>query len=325
MNKYEEQLARTNRNLKIVVVLCILIGGTGITYVMTDGFVNNPFEVTPTTTTPSNATVTVQQGVKVTGTAIYANSTPITSQSIFGLDANNDPLYIAAITNGAFTSNRGPAEGGLHDFYVSISGTILYVGTFDIPSADTYDQESVNIGTIKVYTTATTYTVQLIGETSNSFSSGGSAGTTNYTQSAAVSETYTLRITNTHDYSTLYRDYTDPRDDIVVEPVLWIEITATNVYPIDPDILGVQYWSDATKTYVLVPVSSITAEGTQNIALTWNFELNFPSAGTFAFAAYIVDGSSMAHLLTAKTRVANPATGETITNTQVVDAYCIVT
>lgn len=314
-----------SRNIYKVAFFCLLIGGSVLVGgVWTDWGTNNPFipDVDTTTTTTTNTT-TVTQGIKITGTAAYANTTPVTGQTLYGLDANDEAEIIATITNGAFTSNR--AEAGTYDLYIAITGCRIYIGSVIVPASTDYDQESVSIGAIKVYTTATTYTAQLIGATSNSFTSGGSAGTTDYTQSASVAESYTLRITNTHDYTTLFRQYTDPRDDIPVAPVLWIEVNATNAYPTDTYGLGVQHWSDATKTYILVPIDQIVCEGTTNIALVWNFELTFPSAGTFTFTAYLVDGSSMTHLLQAKTRVANPATSETISNTQIMTANCIVT
>lgn len=312
-----------SRNKMIAILVIMVVGLSGvIVYTATEGFTNNPFDPTDgQTTVTTNTTATVQQGVKITGTATYANTTPITSQTLYGLDADNNVVLIATITSGAFTSNRGPAEGGLLDLYVAITGCILYVGQYDLPSAASYDQESVTIGTVVVYTSSSTYTAQLIGATSNSYTSGGSAGTTNYTQSASVEELYTMRVTNTLDYSILFRQYTDPRDDIVVEPVLWIEVAATNGYT---QTAGINSWSDSTKTYFLVPLDAVTCEGTLNVALVWNFGIVMPTAGTYAFSAYIVDGSSMSHLLQAKSRVSDPATAETVSATQIVSAYMIV-
>lgn len=321
-SKYEKSLKRRNKILAITII--IIIGFSGLmTYLATDGFVNNPITGEPFTGTspPTNITIVGGQGIKIAGTGIYANDTPITAQTLYGLNADGEAVLIATVTNGVFISNPGPEEGGTFDLYISISGCILYVGQCTVPSAESYEQVSVNIGVVKVYTSATTYSVQLIGATSNTFTSGGSAGTTNYTQSANVEQSYTLMITNTHDYSILYRDYTDPRDGIVIEPVLWIEITTTNAYT---NTAGVKAWDDSTKSYFLVPISSITCPGTTDVALTFTFNLVLPTAGTYAFAAYICDGSSMERLETAGTRVADPLSGETITNTQIVGAYVIV-
>lgn len=322
MSKHDEYTPGNRRKTIAILVTAVIILSGVIVYTATDGFTNDPFATDVTVTTTTNATVTVQQGVKVTGTATYANTTPITGQTLYGVNSDNEIVYIATITTGAFTSQRGPAAGGLHDFYIAISDCILYVASYDVPSADSYDQESVNIGTIEVYTSSTGYTVQLIGATSNTYTSGGSAGTTNFTQSDNVEETYTLRITNTQDYSQLYREYTDPRDDIPVAPVLWIEITTTNAYA---TTAGVQTWADSTKTYFLVPISTIVCEGTLNIAMTWNYGIVLPTTGTFAFSAYIVDGSNIDRLYQARARVADPNTGETVTATQIVGAYVLVT
>ncbi len=322
MSKHNDPPRNTRRKtIAILLVVVVVMSGTTLWFA-TDGLTYNPFGGDATVTTTTNATVTIQQGVKVTGTATYANTTPITGQTLYGVNSDNEIVYIATITTGAFTSQRGPAAGGLHDFYIAISDCILYVATYDIPSADSYDQESVNIGTIEVYTSSTGYTVQLIGATSNTYTSGGSAGTTNFTQSDNVEETYTLRITNTQDYSQLYREYTDPRDDIIVAPVLWIEITTTNAYATTS---GVETWADSTKTYFLIPISAIVCEGTLNIAMTWNYGIVLPTTGTFAFSAYIVDGSNIARLYQARARVADPNTGETVTATQIVSAYVLVT
>ena len=322
-SKYEKSLKRRNKIFAIVIIL--MIAGTGVmTYFATDGFLNNPFTGLPFIPVgDGNVTTTIVggQGVKIAGTGIYANDTPITGQTLYGLNAAGESVLIATVTNGVFISNPAPVEGGTFDLYISISGCILYVGTCNVPSAESYEQVSVNIGVVKVFTSATTYSVQLIGATSNTFASGGSAGTTNYTQAANVEQAYTVMITNTHDYSILFRDYTDPRDGIIVEPVLWIEITTTNAYTNTP---GVETWDDSTKTYFLVPLSKITCVGTTDIAAVFTFNLVLPTAGEYVFAAYISDGSSMTRLYTAGTRVADPLTGETITNTQIVDAYAIV-
>jgi len=95
-------------------------------------------------------------------------------------------------------------------------------------------------------------------------------------------------------------------------------------FPTDSFGLGIDYWRDSTKTYILIPLSEIDCASTTNIALVWNFELTFPSAGAFVFAAYLVDGSSLTHLKKSQTRVADPATSETISSTQIINAYCEV-
>ncbi|MHA1807169.1 MAG: hypothetical protein ACTSX2_06310 [Candidatus Thorarchaeota archaeon] len=307
--------------LKSLVVI-FLVTSLAFGYIATDGFKNNPFERTPTTpTTTTNTTIPVQQGVKVTGTAIYANGTPVNGYTLYGLDSDDVVQYLAAVTNGAFTSNRGPASGGTFDFYMEISGCILYVGQQTIPSAASYDQESVNIGSIKVYTASSTWTAQLIGAQSNSFTSGGSPGSTNYTQSANVEQTYTLRLTNTEDYSTLFRQYTDPRDDIPIAPVLWLEVASANAYT---NTAGIKMFRNTTATVFLIPLSSITCESTINVASSFDFSLVLPTAGTYKFGAYIVDGSNLDRIYTAQSMVSDPNTGEVVSTTQIVNAYCIV-
>lgn len=324
MSRKEAELETSKKRWMAAAVLSILLASTFIVYSMTDGFTNNPLEggLDGGGGIDGNETDTIQQGVKVTGTGIYANDTPISSQTIYGLDSDNDVVYIAAITNGAFTSNRGPAQGGTYDWYVSISGCILWVGEFTVPSAADYNQESVNMGTVKVFTSSSTYTAQMIGATTNTYDSGtGTAGTTNYTQSANIAESYTLRITNTEDYSQLYREYTDPRDDIPVEPVLWIQVAATTAYT---NTAGVQGWDDTSYQYFIMPLSAVVCEGTTNVALTWDISIVIPTAGTYEFDVYIVDGSDMSRLLEAESKVADPNTGETVTSTQIVDAYVVV-
>ena len=275
-------------------------------------------------------TVIVGQGVKVTGVAVYANDTAVDGQTIRGMTGDGKVSYIATTSDGSFTSNRGPAEGGTFDFYMSITGCRLFIGTFNIPAAANYDQETYSLGEVLVYVTSDSFVAMLIGSTTNTatISGGtGSAGTTNYTASDGVVATFTLRLENQEDYSTLFRQYTDPRDDIPLRPLLWVEIDSTNVYcssftsdnPAERRTL-----ENSTTRMFLFELDELICFGTASVLQVWNFELNFPSTGTFDICVFLVDGSNLSYVEQAKSRVADPNTSETITVYQIVNAHVIV-
>jgi len=301
----------------IVVVLIV------IPLYQNSGFIFDPF---------TGQTVVVGQGVKVTGVGVYANDTAVDGQTIRGMTAAGIVVYIATLSDGSFTSNRGPAEGGTFDFYMSISGCRLFVGTFSVPASADYDQESYNIGEILVFVTSDSFVAMLIGSTTNTatISGGtGSAGTTNYTASDGVVVTFTLRLENQEDYSKLFRQYTDPRDDIPLRPLLWVEIDSTNVYcssftsTVDPTASR-RTLENSTSRMFLFELDEIICIGTASVLQVWNFELNFPSTGTFDICAFLVDGSNLSYVEQAKSRVADPNTSETITVYQIVNAHIIV-
>ena len=275
-------------------------------------------------------TITPGQGVKVTGVVVYANDTAVTGQTIRGMH-NSVASYIATISEGAFTTNRGPKEGGTFDFYANIAGCTFFVATFEIPASEDYNQESVNIGSVVIYTASDTFAAMLIGSETNTLSVAGgtgSAGTTNYTMAQGVTSTFTLRIENTEDYSTLFRQYTDPRDGFALRPLLWIEIASTTFMcpswtPATPGALKTQ-WTNSTAKMFLFELDAIVCPSTASVLTTWNFELNSPNTGTFAIRAFLVDGSYLSYVHDAESQVADPATSETVTTYELLNAYIIV-
>jgi len=306
--------------LTISVLLVVLF--IGIPLLQNSGLIYDP---------GTGQTVIVGQGVKVTGVAVYANDTAVDGQTIRGMTSAGVVSYIATTSDGSFTSNRGPAEGGTFDFYMSIAGCRLFVGTFDIPAAEDYLQETYSLGEVLIYVTSDSFVAMLIGSATNTatISGGtGSAGTTNYTASDGVVATFTLRLENQEDYSKLFRQYTDPRDDIALRPLLWLEIASTNVYcssfTSDDPTAAKRTLENSTARMFLFEIDEMICSGTASVLQTWNFELNFPSTGTFKVRAYLCDGSYLSYVEQAKARVADPNTSETITTYSIVNAWIVV-
>jgi hypothetical protein len=53
----------------------------------------------------------------------------------------------------------------------------------------------------------------------------------------------------------------------------------------------------------------------------WDIDLTFSSAANVSMQAWIVDGSHPTYLYQARSRVAQPASGETVTTVQILDTY----
>lgn len=324
--KAAKKLAKRNARIALASTLCLL--GVVMWFVVIPGITNgtitipNPFGGPP---------IVVGQGVKLTGVVTFANTTSVTGQSIGGMDANGKIVYIAAVAAGTFLTNRGPTGGGAIRLFMTVTGCIVYVGVFQIPSSKDYSQESYNIGQIILYPRSQTFIAMLIGSATNTvvFTAGtGTAGTTGYAQSTGVDRTYTLRLENTLHFSCLFRQYTNPLYGIPVRPVFWIEVNRTTIYCNGiTNMIGGQLtyktWTNSTARIIAFELENVT-DGVINVLKFWNFVLNSPNAGSFRFCAFMIDGSSLDHIYQAQSRVADPLSGETVTVNQLCNSILTV-
>jgi len=325
-SKVARKLAKRNARIALVSTLCLL--GVVTWFVVIPIFNNSGFIIDWLT----GEKIVIGQGVKVTGVAVFANDTAINGQTIRGMDKTGKLAYIATLSAGSFTTNRGPAEGGTFDFYMSISGCILYVGTFEIPASKDYSQESYNIGQVLVFPRSQTFVAMVIGSTVNTatFTAGtGTAGTVNYTMTAGVDSIFTLRLTNTPAYSRLFRQYTDPRSKIAVRPVLWVEVARTTVYcngitKADGTVGTYMTWANATSRMFICELEDLTCLAVVNQIKFWSFKLNSPTTGIFRINVFVVDGSYMNQISLAQSRVSDPATLETVTAYKLVNSFITV-
>lgn len=269
----------------------------------------------------------VSQGLKLTGTVTFSNNSAVsgtTYSTNFVNLTTRTTAYTGTISGGSFLTNRGPVNGGTFGWYISISGCMLYVGQVTIPKASDYEHESYSVGGAVIYPNAASNGWSVLataGAVSNAFTGGGSAATTNFTASAGVAQNYDFKVTLATDYAKLFRQYTDPYDGIPIEPVLWIEIgSATGIYSTDSDVVT---WSAGSTSYFLLRLSQLTCPNTNDVSEHFDLNIVVSSAGSYTFKAYIVDGSSLAYLQTAKAQVANPASGETVTTHSLISSYVV--
>ena len=306
----------TNWTLVAAVgVIALLAGAFVLPNMDWSSLWNNPFVHPPND---------VAQGLKLTGTVTFANHTAVDSESVLFVYPNNHTTaYTGSISGGTFTTNRGPESGGLFAEYINIDGCMLYVQEVNVPRAEDYEHETYFVGDAIIYSVCDTWNVLVTaGSVANSYTSGASAATSNYTLTHGTETEFDFKITNAEDYSKLFRQYTDPFDGIALEPVLWVEVgTATGVYTTSS---GVETWSAGSKSYFLLPLNQITAPGTSDVSEHWTLSLVVSSAGNYTLSAWIVDGSYLSYLAQAKARVSDPATGESVSAYQILDCYLIV-
>ena len=278
------------------------------------------------------------EGLKLTGTVEFANHTAVSGTSYtcsFVDPETHSTKYTGTISGGSFTTNKGPEDGGLFKQYINIAGCHIFVQDVDIPKAKDWDNEFYTIEETAILWPATSLTgsnwnvLVTSGSVANSFTGGGSAASSNYTATAGTAQNFDFKIENQLDYSKLFREYVDPYDagseydayeqttDIPIQPVLYLEIgTETNVYQQD----AYPHWSAGSATTFLIPLSEITCPGSANINKHWDIDLVF-QAGTYTVKAWIVDGSHPDYVETAKNRVADPLSGETVTAINILDCY----
>ncbi|MHA1902916.1 MAG: hypothetical protein ACW968_02745 [Candidatus Thorarchaeota archaeon] len=312
---YDDGIDKTKAGLGLALLICGLV----ITAPYWMPFLNVPW--TPET----------EKGLQLTGTVHVANHTAVSGTSYTSAFVNPEDrttAYTGVISGGTFTTNEGPLEGGTFDWYIGITGCMLFVDQVTVPVAKDYDQSKYFVGEALIYrsTSGSNWNVLMTaGSVSNSFTGGGSAATTNFTAGAGVTTNFDFKVTNTYDYSKLFREYTDPYDageegeDVEVNPVLWIELgAATGIFTTDT---GVHTWNAGSTTYMIMPISQLTATGTQDVSQHFDINIVVSSAQNITIKAWIVDGSSYEYLKTAHSRVANPYSGETVTVHSLLSSY----
>jgi len=277
-----------------------------------------------------------EQGLKLSGTVNYANNTAVTTQTTMFVDkATRTTAYTAAIAGGAFTTNRGPIDGGTYIQYISISGCMLFVREVTVPVAKEFDHEIFTVDPAVIYTNAAATgwsALVTAGSVANSFTGGGSAATSNYSASAGSAVTFDLKLTLATDYAKLFKQYTDPFDedsedgtDIPLKPILWIEIgTAAGVYATGGSNTR-SSWTAGSVTYIIMELEQLTSPTSVDVSAYFDMKIVASSAAELTFKVYILDGSNLDYLSTAKAKVAHPDSGETIASHNLVDAYLLVT
>lgn len=275
------------------------------------------------------------EGLSLIGNVEFANHSAVsgtTYTSAFVDSEIRSTKYSGIITGGTFSTNQGPEDGGTFDWYINIAGAHIFVETVEIPESGAWDNDNYYVGTAilwpAVSLTGSNWNVLMTrGSVANSFTGGGSAASTNFTATAGSSANFDFKVESIQNYAQLFRQYTDPYDsdddgnDIPVAPCLWIEIgTETNVYQENT----FKNWQAGGSTMYLIPLSALTATGSQDISAHWAINLVFSSAASLTMKAWIVDGSHPDYLLTAKNRVANPFSGETVTAIQLLDTYVVI-
>lgn len=300
----------------------------GLTLVLVLGIASFPFWGPALDNIPWPTWGGIEQGVKLTGTVNYANHSAVDSETVQFVDAETmTATYTAAISGGSFITNRGPIDGGLFYQYISLGDTMMYVNTIDVPAAEDYDHEAFTVDDAVIYTNAAANGWSALmtgGAIANAFTGGGAAATNNYTASAGTALAIDLKLTLSTNYAKLFREYTDPFDGIAIEPCLWIQTTsAVGVYA--PDATSTfESWTAGNYTYFLMPISQLMAPSAVDVDSFHGIDIVFSSTGWYEFNAYVIDGSSFAYLLQAKSQIANPNSGETVTVSELVDAFVIV-
>lgn len=318
-----EQSDNTNRYKAIIAISLIIIAG--LTYPMWSEWIPNT-QIDP------------DQGLQLTGTVNYANKSAVTGETVMFVDkATRTTSYTAAITSGSFTTNIGPKEGGIFTQYISLGGCMLYVQDVTVPIADEYDHSAYTVESAVVYTNAASNGWSALvtgGSVANSFTGGGSAATANYTASAGSAVSFDIKITLATNYAKLFKQYSDPFDestdadtlgqDVQIRPVLWIEIgSATGVYATTASNAKDSFTAGSV-TYLLMELSQLTSSTTVDVNAHFDISIVASSAATLTFKIYLLDGSDIGYLETAKAKVANPDSGETIASHNLVNAYLIV-
>lgn len=225
--------------------------------------------------------------------------------------------YTAAISGGAFITNRGPVEGGTYLQYINLGDCMMFVQSIDVPAAEDYDHEAFSIPDAVVYTNAasTGWTALMTaGAVANAFTGGGSAATDNYVASAGSPLAFDLKLTLSTNYAKLFREYTDPFDGIVIEPVLWIKVPSdVGVHATDATDTF-ETWTAGNYTYFIMPISQLTAPSAVDVDDFHGIDIVFSNVGLYTgLEIDIVDGSSFAYLLQSKSQIADPNSGETVT------------
>lgn len=282
-------------------------------WILTDGFTNVPILNVPIIG-PGQ-----QPGVQTKTTVVFYNGTSAADGTIQLITFAGVPVASGSISAG--TGTTGTVTPGIYIRYISgVTGGAAYVDTVNVTAVTDVAQTYVTLDPVQLYRNSTTYAMTLQAEGAAYTRTNADAALTNknFTLSAQVAADFVMTLTEKQGYARLFEAYQDPISKVSCEPVVWIEVTSTNVYSTSA---AIKSFEDSTKTYFLMPLSSVLNPGKESKSGTASFSLTAPTAGDIAYTCYIVTYSDMTTLINAETRVANAAGPFTVSTWQLCAGY----
>lgn len=292
--------------------LCIFLVG----FIATSGFTNFSIQL------PGGGT-SVQPGVQTKTTVVFYNGTSAADGTVQLISFAGVPVASGSITSG--TGTTGTVTPGIYLRYISgVTGAAAFVDVVNVSAVSDVAQTYVTLPPVQIYRNSTTYSMTLQSEGAAYTRDNDDAAQTNknFTLSAQVSSTFTLTMTEKQGYARLFEEYEDPISKVSIEPVVWVEVTSTNVYTTSS---AVSSFEDSTKTYFLMPLSSVLNPQKESKSATASLNLVLPTAQTVAYTCYIVTYSDMNTLLNAETQVASAAGPFTVATWSLCSGYLIAT
>jgi len=262
---------------------------------------------------------TNQPGVQTKSTIVFYNGTAANDGTIQLISFAGVPVASGSITAG--TGTTGTVTPGVYLRYISgVTGAAAYVDTVNVTAVEDVAQTYVTLDAVQLYRNSTTYSMTLQAEGAAYTRDNDDALQTmkNYTLSNQVASTFTLTMTEKQGYAKLFEEYQDPISKVSCEPILWIEVSSTNIYS---GTSAVEQFEDSTKTYFLLPLSSVLNPTKESKSATASLSLTLPTTQEVAYTCYIVTYSDMATLLNAETQVANAAGPFTMTSWTLCSGY----
>jgi hypothetical protein len=270
-----------------------------VAWIGTNGFTNIPILNIPIIG-PGN-----QPGVQTKSTVVFYNGTAANDGTIQLITFAGVPVASGSISAG--TGTTGTVTPGVYIRYISgVTGAAAYTDTVNVTAVDDVAQTYVTLPAVQIYRNSTTYsmTIQSEGAAYTRTQATSAQTNKNFTMSAQTASDFVLTMNEKQGYAQLFEEYQDPITKVSCEPILWLEVTSTNVYSSSS---AVRTFEDSTKTYFLLPLSAVFNAGKESKSATASFSLTAPTAGDLAYSLYIVSYSDMTTLLNAETQVANAA------------------
>jgi hypothetical protein len=289
-------------------------------YFGTNGFTN-----VPVLNIPIGGGDGVQPGTQTKSTVVFYNGTAAADGTIQLISFAGVPVASGSISAG--TGTTGTVTPGLYLRYISgVTGAAAYVDTVNVSAVTDVAQTYVTLPPVQIYRNSSTYSMTMGAEgAAYTRQSTGSAGTMqNYSMSAQVASDFTLTLSEKQGYAQLFEEYEDPISKVDIEPILWVEVTSTNVYTTSSAIKSFEDTAN-NKTIFLLPISSLFNAGKQTKSATHTFSLTVPTAQSAVYTAKIVTYSDMTTLLNAETAVANAAGPFTVASWTITSGYFLVT
>lgn len=271
-----------------------------IAWVGTSGFTN-----IPVLNIPIGTPIGQQPGVQTKSTVVFYNGTAAADGTIQLITFAGIPVASGAIAAG--TGTTGTVTPGVYIRYISgVSGAAAYMDTVNVSAVADVAQTYVTLPAVQIYRNSTTYamTIQAEGAAYTRQNSDAAQTNKNFTLAAQVNAPFTLTLSEKQGYARLFEEYQDPITKVSCEPVVWLEVTSTNIYSTSS---AIKVFEDSTKTYFLLPISAVLNAGKETKSATASFGLTAPTAGDLAYSLYIVTYSDMTTLLNAETIAANAA------------------